>query len=263
MKGYMPVSRQPRKLSESGLYHVVFRGVNHCHLFEEKEDFAKLFEILASIKEELPFELYAYCLLDNHVHLLIKENAPKELVSVMRRLLSPYAVYFNRKYGRSGALIADRYKSECVESNEYLLVLIRYIHQNPVRAGMATRIDSYSWSSYNVYLGKREGLVNTDFVLGMFAGNQQKAREEFISFHRQSDGEDYSLPVLPSRSERQVRDEMAIALGEIVPHAVGSLPKAKRDSVLSDLRQRGFSVRQIERVTGVSRGVIQKFTGKT
>ncbi|MCL1848046.1 MAG: transposase, partial [Coriobacteriia bacterium] len=121
------MSRQARQLSESGIYHIMFRGVNRCNLFEEEADFLKLIDLLMCVKAELRFEVLAYCMLDNHVHLLLRESTPGDITKIMIKLLSPYAYWFNKKYGRSGALIANRYRSEVVLSDEYLLVIRQFL----------------------------------------------------------------------------------------------------------------------------------------
>ena len=252
------MARQARKLSDTGIYHVVFRGVNRCHLFEEHDDFEKLLDLIARVKAELLLEVYAYCLLDNHVHLLIKEQAPGDIVRAMRKLLTPYAYWFNRKYLRSGALIANRYRSECVESDEYLLTLIRYIHQNPLAAGITNRIDDYRYSSFCDYAKRRGELVDTSFVLGMFADDETKAKRLFSQFHNVEDQTDCSLPDKVGKSENQVRAEIADALGGLRPSDLAGLPRQERDAVLALLRKQGLSIRQIERTTGISRGIVAR-----
>jgi len=250
--------RQARRLSETGIYHIIFRGVNHCHLFEEREDYEKLLGILAKVRAELMPTVYAYCLLDNHVHLLIKEKNPGDIIWIMRKFLSPYAWWFNKKYGRSGALIANRHKAECVESDEYLLTLVRYIHRNPLEAGIAGSIDAYRYSSYRNYVGENKSLINTSFVLGMFDDDVSKARRQFAEFHDVSDGKDFSRADKPRKSESEIRFRITAFLGEVSPSGVAALPRHERDSILASLRRQGFSVRQIERTTGISRGVIAR-----
>ena len=102
--------RQPRLFSETGVYHIVLRGVNHCQLFEEPEDYGQFLTRLATVKTDLSLEVFAYCLMGNHVHLLVREQSSGDIVQVMRKTLTPYAWWFNRKYERSGQLIADRCK---------------------------------------------------------------------------------------------------------------------------------------------------------
>jgi REP element-mobilizing transposase RayT len=252
------ISRQPRKLSSTGFYHIVFRGVNHCHLFEETADYAMLLGALKEIKDDLVLKVVAYCLMSNHVHLLIAETRPGDIITAMRRLLVRYACWFNRKYQRSGALIANRYKSEVVEDDGYLLALVRYIHQNPVVSGMARHAADYRWSSYGEYVGDRTPLVEVSVILDVLSPDGRAAISEFEDMHLVIDSTDHSLPDRVIRSDEQVRDEMVALLGGIEPFSVGALGKEQRDAVLSMLRKRGFSIRQIERITGVPRGVVSR-----
>lgn len=252
------MSRLPRKISETGIYHVVFRGVNHCHLFEEAGDYEKFLGRLHSVKEEMSLEVYAYCLMSNHVHLLLKEQASGDITRAMRKLLTPYASWFNRKYQRSGALIANRYKSECVEDDAYLLTLLRYIHQNPISAGIEKDIADYQWSSYRSYTSRASDLVDKDFIMGIFSDDLDQARKAYVSFHKTLDETDCSLSDKVAKPENQIRNEIAGLLGEIEPHELAGLPKRGRDTLISMLRGKGYSVRQIERVTGVSRGIVAR-----
>ena len=115
------MNRPARQASQSGCYHVIFRGVNHCHLFEEEVDFERLLALLAALKHQLGFKVHAYCLMDNHCHLLVRVESAGDLPQLMGRLLGGYALWFNRKYGRSGALIANRYKSGSGHWGRFLL----------------------------------------------------------------------------------------------------------------------------------------------
>ncbi|SNS90823.1 Transposase IS200 like [Anaerovirgula multivorans] len=105
------MSRQARQYSQSGLYHIVFRGMNRHNIFEEEEDFIKIKDIIQRLKKEMLFEIYAFYLMTNHVHILLKEYNIGDITVIMKRLLTRYAGWFNRKYSRSGALIANRFKS--------------------------------------------------------------------------------------------------------------------------------------------------------
>ena len=121
------------------------------NIFEEKEDYKKMLEIFAKLKEKESIEIYAYCLMTNHVHIFLKEKEIGDIKKVMHKLLTTYVVWFNRKYQRSGSLIGNRYKSEPIEDEKYYFSLIRYIHQNPVRARICQTPGEYEWSSYNDY----------------------------------------------------------------------------------------------------------------
>ena len=127
------MSRASRSYSQSGVYHILFRVVNQQSIFEEKTDYDKLKETILIVKEEMGFEIYAYCFMSNHVHIVLKEKKDKDISLIMKRILTKYARWYNLKYGRSGALIANRYKSVPVEIDEYFIHLIRYVHQNPIK----------------------------------------------------------------------------------------------------------------------------------
>jgi len=257
-EGASNMTRQARQLSSTGFYHVVFRGVNHGHIFEEQEDFERFLTVLERIKLELCFEVHAYCLMSNHAHLLVHEKMPGDISLAMSKLLGPYANWFNGKYQRSGALIANRYRSECIEDDKYLLALVRYIHQNPLVAGAVNHIDEYRWSSYSDYSTGRPSFTETAFVLAAFASESKAAVEEFIAFHRTAEISDFSQSDKVKRTEEEIRKGILCALGHLGPSAVAGLAKQERDTTLALLREKGFSIRQIERATGISRGIISR-----
>jgi len=115
-------------LSETGVYHVMLRGNERKDIFIDDEDKVRFLDMLYAKRERESYYLYSYCLMDNHVHLVLKE-ANDSISRIMRRITTSYAGYFNRKYKRSGHLFQDRYKSENVESDSYLLTVIRYIRK--------------------------------------------------------------------------------------------------------------------------------------
>ena len=249
--------RQSRRLSDTGVYHVMLRGVNHCQLFEEPEDYEQLLIRLDAAKTDLAAEVFAYCLMTNHVHLLVREHTPGDIVTLMRKSLTPYAGWFNRKYGRNGALIANRYRSECVHDDAYLLAAMRYIHRNPVEAGIVERPDAYPWSSYRTYVTGSPSLVDTGFILQLFSPDQSVAVTRFAEFHRH-DPTTVVIPFRSARNEHEIRADLAARYEGLEPHTIVQLPKPRRNAVIAYLRGQGFSVRQIERGTGVPRGVIAR-----
>jgi len=143
--------RVPRKRSKSGIYHVIMRGINRQSIFEEEEDYSKFIQIIQKYKDVCEYRLYAYCLMGNHLHLLLMEGK-EPLEQVMRRICGSYVFWYNRKYGRMGCLFQDRYKSEPIEDDAYFLTVLRYIYQNPVKAGLVTSVEKYKWSNYNEYI---------------------------------------------------------------------------------------------------------------
>ena len=166
--------RASRTVSETCHYHVVVRGVAQQTIFLEDEDMLRLLEIVAACKDVSGFALHGYCLLSNHFHLLLEQRV-EPLALVMKRMETRYAMWFNRKYGRSGHLFQDRFASEPVQGDAHFLAALRYIHQNPVRAGIVARAMDYRWSSMADYLAALDGslriLTDTSLALGQLSND--------------------------------------------------------------------------------------------
>ena len=242
--------RKAREKSKTGIYHVMLRGVNGQSIFEDEADCEKFIEVLEIYKREIGCIIYAYCLLNNHVHLLIKEGE-EELSNTMKRIGARYVYWYNWQYNRKGHLFQGRYKSEPVEEDAYFLTVLRYIHQNPVKAGLTKDIAAYRWSSYNEYTGK-ERVVHTDFALNLMDKNREKAMQSFIAFHKASNG-DQCLEITPPRktiSDKEIKqlvwDKYNIALAAL-PNASPTIQK----EVLKYVKGLdGSSLRQLSRLTG-------------
>ena len=245
------MSREARKLSESGFYHIVFRGINHQNIFEEEQDFEYMLEIFKKLKQEMQFEIHAYCLMTNHVHILLKESQTGDISTILKRLLTKYVMEFNKKYQRSGALIGSRYKSKVVEVDEYFIPLIIYIHQNPLRAGIVKKLENYKYSSYCEYLGERK-FVNVQLSLEMLG------KKEWIKAHQQLVENKFQEEGRKKLSEEEIRQKILKDTDNIEPQRIGTLEKTERDRILQKLKNSGLSIREIERATGISRGIVAK-----
>ena len=156
--------RQPRTSSGTGIYHVMMRGINHQTIFEDEEDNYQFINTLDRMRVRYDDEgnacgrnccYYAYCLMGNHFHLLIRERE-ESVGETIKRIASSYVYYYNRKYGRDGHLFKERFKSEPVNDMAYFTVLLRYIHQNPVKAGIVENVKDYEFSSWGEYDGTVE-----------------------------------------------------------------------------------------------------------
>ncbi len=168
--------RTVRKVSYSGFYHVMIRGVNKEIIFRDNRDRINFLHLLKYYKTKLNCVIHAYCLMNNHVHILI-EDTNNKLGELMRNVTSVYAGEFNKKYGRIGHLFQDRFKSQCVESDFYLLRLIRYIHRNPEKAGIC-KTENYKWSSYREYISTSK-IIQKEYILSKYDNNFNKAIELF------------------------------------------------------------------------------------
>jgi len=176
------MARKPRLEVEGGLYHILTRGNNRRRIFGDDNDYQKILRLLAAQKAKLPFFLYAYCLMPNHVHLLV-ERRKAAIGRVMHRLLTGYSRYYNKRYGRVGHLFQSRYKGILCQTDQYLAELVRYIHLNPVRAKIVRTPEAYRYSSHRAYLGLDEpGLVDIEPVLRHFGATKKLARERFAAF---------------------------------------------------------------------------------
>ncbi|MBO4364970.1 MAG: transposase [Eggerthellaceae bacterium] len=247
--------RAPRKRSEGEIYHVIARGTGRQLIFEDDSDRKRFLEYLSDDLRLYEAELYAWCLMGNHVHLLIHASMDK-LSKCMMHTCGQYARYYNEKSGRVGHLFQERFKSEPITDDEYLLTVIRYIHANPAKAGLST-IECYPWSSYGEYMGAPR-LCKTEFPLSVFGGV-----ESFKKFH-ECEEESSCLDVgLPQDEFFALTDARAVeiaqaAIGDIATSDVKALPRAKRDEKLRLMKRAGLSVRQIERLTGVGRSTISR-----
>lgn len=245
--------RTARIKSVSGYYHIVARGIARQVLFEEDADYLFFLKILKKCKEEEQFKLLAFCLMENHFHLLVKIDSGMD--RVMRRILTTYAKYYNTKYERIGYLFQDRYKSKVIERRSYLLSAMRYIHNNPVKAGLCS-VDQYRWSSWKYYDGT-EGMVDTDIVLNMLGGKRGFMEYSMYTEHDPDDGcFEFKEPsrLSDTRAQEKIRELLHLESGT----KLQELDRVKRDEALRILKDGGLSIRQIERLTGITRGVVMK-----
>ena len=244
------MSRASRNYSQSGVYHILFRGVNQQSIFEEQADYDKLKETIRKVKEEMDFEIYAYCFMSNHVHIVLKEKNERDISLIMKRILTKYARWYNLKYGRSGALIANRYKSVPVEIDEYFLHLIRYVHQNPIKAGITQNLIDYPNSSYIEYMEGAE-YTNTEFVYEMVD------KAEFKEFHKCIENIEFRVTDSKKKTDEEVLLKIRKKYGIENPKEISTMKKEDRNKILYELKQE-YPIRQLQRITGVSRGIISR-----
>ncbi|HHT62493.1 MAG TPA: hypothetical protein GXZ75_02175 [Clostridia bacterium] len=169
----MPRGR--RMLENGGYYHVIQRGNNKEYIFESANDKGYLLELLKQIQNELPFSLYAYVIMDNHYHLLLKPDDRTRLNELMQKVNSRFARYYNWQHKRSGHVFQGRYKSILITEERYLFAVLRYIHQNPVRAGICSKVEDYRWSSDWFYRHGQSSFVDCKFILQMLADESRQA----------------------------------------------------------------------------------------
>jgi putative transposase len=254
------VSRTARKTSETGIYHVILRGINRQDIFEDDKDRARFLETIRNYKDLSKYEIYAYCLMTNHVHLLIKETE-EPIGKSIKRICGSYVYWYNCRYERIGHLFQKRFKSEIIEDDKYFLTVLRYIHQNPVKAGLTKEVKGYRWSSYCDYIKGESLFTDINFALGMLAGERKKAIEQFEKFINEPNEDqclDYGLNSSPRLLDNEVKQYLLInGISNI--SQLQQMEKDQRDEIIRAVKlMDGVTIRQLSRITGISKSVADR-----
>lgn len=220
------------------MYHIVVRGLDGLQLFGEPKEFDYFLEQLEQVSEG--FRIYAYCLLANEVQLFIREAEEGTVPEMMRRLLTRYAGWYNRKHNRRGSVTEGRYQCAPVKVGDESS-LIRSIHQ------LSGDCFGYAYSSFSSY---ERGEQRTPSA--WFDG-------DVIAFHRQSEKRDFTIRPSGKLTDRQVKEQVDLFCKEQGISDWNRLAKEERDAALRDLRER-FSIGQLQTATGLSRGIIARCT---
>lgn len=201
--------------------------------------------------------LYGYCLMDNHIHFLIKER-DYTISQLVKRISASYVHWYNEKYERCRHLFQERFKSETVESEEYFLTVLRYIFQNPVKAGIVQNVSNYLWSSYQEYDGK-PGLSDIDFALDIFLNIREKAVSLFKVYTNEKN-RDECLDYQATRGKSD--EEVMVCLNELgIENScqLQQMNKRERDDVIRSIKvEENITVRQLARIIGISKSVIAR-----
>ena len=192
----------------------------------------------------------AYCLMEDHVHLLMYD--PERWIStLMKKLGVRYSYYFNRKYDRIGPVFGDRYRSEAVEDNRYLLSVYRYILREPQKAGIG-KASEYPWSSYSAY-GDEKTFVDTGVLEGYV-----RDREDYETWIAEENDDEYLEYIPPKHDDAWALKVIHKQLDGQSGTALEGMDRDERDQALRRLKKAGMTIRQIERLTGISRGIVQR-----
>ncbi|MBN1968670.1 MAG: transposase [Candidatus Delongbacteria bacterium] len=149
--------RKESDFIKNSVFHIYNHSVEGLDLFKDRNDYLYFLTKLKSIFDFSEIEIYAYCLMPNHFHFCIKQKGDTPIYKVFNRLSTSYAMYFNRRYDRSGHLFAGKLQHIRIEKDQYLITLCQYIHYNPVKAGIIDEISMWEFSNYHEYIGKRKG----------------------------------------------------------------------------------------------------------
>lgn len=183
------MARKPRLHYPGACYHVILRGNGGNEIFTDKDDRSKFFFLIQEGTERYKHRIHAYCLMTNHVHLAIQVGEVP-LSRIIQNLSFRYTRYMNNRKKQVGHLFQGRYKAVLIDADSYLLELVRYIHNNPVRANMVATPEKYSWSSHSAYLGHYSlPWLTTDWVLSQFAKPRKRAVKLYGDFVSEGMGE--------------------------------------------------------------------------
>lgn len=257
------MATKKRECSESGFYHVYQRGVCLFDIFEDDADREFFLKRMTRYFDELGVEIHAWCLMSNHVHLLLKADL-EELSAAMRKLESVYVRRFNRRHMRSGPLFEGRFCSVCVKTDEQYMNTMRYIHRNPVRHEAATLCGSYKWTSYGEHVAASPDTCVVKLAMSLF-----ESVENFIRMHGESDVDrerylDVGTSGPMRDDEARAKADAALKLHgfRVGVTRIGTLPQAVRDRAIACVKRSvGCSLRQLQRLTAIAYSVIRKASG--
>jgi REP element-mobilizing transposase RayT len=253
--------RHRRNRSKSGYYHVMVRGNERKNIFLDEQDKSRFVEILHEKKQGGSFYLQAFCLMDNHVHLMISEGVD-DIARVMKRITVSYVYYFNKKYKRIGHLFQDRFRSEVVEDDNYVLSLVRYIHQNPVKAGIVNQMKEFKWSSYLSYIDEKNyfrKVVDTETVLNIFSPNTALSIQLYKKFMIEESREcflDIKEEVMDEEEAKKLFE--LILLNRGIDIKQGEKIIIPEDIIKEFKKKTGLSIRKIAAITNINKDKVNK-----
>lgn len=258
------MSRMKRAISGSGIYHVISRGNGKQYIFHDDQDYSVFKKYLSSAMKSYRVELLSYCLMGNHLHLLVHTDDIGELSGAMHYSLGKYAGYYNAKYERIGSLFASRFKSIPVITGEYFFCVVKYIHNNPVKAELVDKMKEYKWSSYSEILERStKSLVDYSALLAYYGEDLKRQRENYAYQHHASSLiPDELIENYPLTEVEQVK----VFTGAYDLKALGkakAMDQWERDALVLDLKKHAkLSNKAIERLTGISVVIIKKVCSK-
>ena len=231
----------------------MLRGINKQQVFFDDDDYYMFLNVLSNVKTISGFKLYAYCLMNNHIHLLLQEGE-EPLSKAFMRIGDSFVYRYNHKYKRIGGVFQGRYKSIPVNDDEYFISILRYIHQNPVKAELVNSCADYKFSSYNEYF-KKNSFVNTGFALEIIGIN------EFVRIHSQL-GSDMHMNIDGDPSAKLKAEELFDLFVEQThcktPQEFQNYPKDIQQAYIGLLKAKGMPIRKICEFTDLSFYAVQK-----
>ncbi|MCR4625197.1 MAG: transposase [Lachnospiraceae bacterium] len=240
--------RTARNFGESRYQHIIIRGNGKQVLFEDDMDYKYFIGLMHRYRSDTGIKICAYCLMENHVHMLLYDD--KNMISgFMRKIEVSYAEYYNKKYDKTGHLFQDRFKNEVIYDERYLMIVFRYILRNPEKAGFC-KTELYRWSSFSEYFVKASQ-IETGFIDELF-----DTRENLLDYLMTDTADDcmeYDYKKDDDWAKEQIKKVLGLETGTILQ----TYDRLRRNDAIKKLKNAGLSIRQIERLTGITKGIIQ------
>lgn len=261
--------RTKRQYSISNVYHITLKGIDGQNIFLDNHDKSFFEKQMLETKNKYKYEIYAYCLMNNHIHIVLKSE--KEILSkAMQSLGIRYTRYFNSKYERKGPLFQDRFFSKEIENQTYFLVVCRYVHRNPENAGIE-KTEDYKWSSFKEYIGKSK-IVNTSILLHYL---DEKTIERFIEYttnsiesinaHNYSEIDNYAnLEFIKKLSDfeasRLIMKKYNIEDISEFKDFFEKINKNEIEKIIKAIKNiNGINKTQLHRITGINKRLLNKY----
>lgn len=252
--------RLPREYNEIKVYHIILRGIDKQDIFFDDKDRYKFLEIIKETKIKYDYEVYAYCLMNNHIHVVIYDKT-NLLSKIMQSIEISYSIYFNKKYERIGHLFQNRFLSKKIENKEYFVSACRYIHQNPAKAKME-KTEKYKWSSYREYLVRKK-IINPNMLLSILSSDRKQAKEEFIKIHNNNSNQEIYELMEYEMKENLTDEQLSQYICELLEinntHEILNFNNKKRDEMLAKIKEQNkVKCSQLARVIGINRKIIER-----
>jgi len=242
--------RGMRVKSRTGIYHIMCRGNNKQDIFIGDGDMNKYYYLLSDAKKKYDFDLYAFCFMSNHIHMVVREKTDS-ISEIMRCINSGYGVFINRKHERVGHVFQGRFRSEPIEADSYLLSAVRYVHNNPVKACMVDSPEKHYWNSYRGYIDGKEfaEILDAEYVLKYFGeGRRTESLGGFIRFSRKDD--DILLCDIEEDLDREKK---------VYKNMVGSNPSEETiEKAVRYMISLGYTKSKVKEVTGRTDYAVRK-----
>lgn len=249
--------RPIRQKSATNIYHITMRRINQQLIFEEEYDYIMFLKILKKTKKKYPFQLYAYCIMSNHIHLLVQADL-SSLELIIKSIGSSFVFWYNSKYQRSGHLFQDRFHSEPVETESYFLSVIRYIHNNPIAAGIVSNPNHYKWSSSLDYFNPAiapNSFVNIHTALSI-SGSLEHLQQYLLTA---CNDQCLDIPSHHYHIDDESAKKMILELSSCDHlNNFSSLPRITRNEYLKVLHSKGISIRQLSRLCGIAKATVER-----